>query len=109
MAAAFSVNGWQMLPDVGSYGTNYELRAVVALHGLGANLPEDAVYPSTDVDADGQALSGDHRYLLRFRPGALPPVKAFWSRPKERPRDWKNGISEPGGKLADPLKAMCSR
>ena len=74
-----TVNGWQILPDVGTYGTNYELRAVVALNGLGANLPEDAVYPSTDVDAAGQALSGEHRYLLRFRPGALPPVKAFWS------------------------------
>jgi len=74
-----TVNGWQMLPDVGRYGTNYELRAVVALQGLGANLPEDAVYPATDVDSAGQSLTGAHRYLLRFRPGSLPPVKAFWS------------------------------
>jgi len=74
-----SANGWQILSDVGRYGTNYELRAVVARRGLGANLPEDAVYPGAEVDAAGHPLSGDNRYLLRFRPGALPPVKAFWS------------------------------
>ena len=65
--------------DLGRYGTNYELRAGVALMGLGANLAEDAVYPGTDVDATGQPLSGDNRYRLRFPPGELPPVKAFWS------------------------------
>ena len=37
------------------------------------------------------------------------PVNAFWSRPKARPRDWKKGTTEPGGKLAEPLNAMCSR
>jgi hypothetical protein len=72
-------NGWQILRDLGRYGTSYEQRAVVALRALGANLPEDAVYPVADVDAAGQALSGEHRYLLRFRPGTLPPVKGFWS------------------------------
>jgi hypothetical protein len=73
------VNGWQIRLDLGRYGTNYGLRAGVALMGLGANLAEDAVYPGTDVDATGQLLSGENRYLLRFPPGELPPVKAFWS------------------------------
>jgi len=73
------VNGWRIQLDLGRYGTNYELRAGVALLGLGANLAEDAVYPGTDVDATGQPLSGENRYLLRFQPGELPPVKAFWS------------------------------
>ena len=73
------VNGWRIQLDLGRYGTNYELRAGVALMGLGANLAEDAVYPGTDVDAAGQPLTGEHRYLLRFPPGELPPVKAFWS------------------------------
>ena len=73
------VNGWRIQLDLGRYGTNYELRAGVALTGLGANLAEDAVYPGTDVDATGQPLSGDNRYRLRFPPGELPPVKAFWS------------------------------
>jgi hypothetical protein len=79
--AAFGkpVNGWRIPLDVGRYGTSYEQRALVAFMGLGANLPEDAVYPGTDVDAAGQPLSGEHRYLLRFPPGGLPPVKAFWS------------------------------
>jgi hypothetical protein len=73
------VNGWRVRLDLGRYGTGYEQRAVIALTGLGANVAEDAVYPTTDVDAAGQPLSGEHRYRLRFAPGALPPVKAFWS------------------------------
>jgi hypothetical protein len=74
-----TVNGWQIQTDLGRYGTNYELRAVVARTGLGANLPDDAVYPATAVDAAGQPLMGQHRYVLRFPPGGLPPVQAFWS------------------------------
>ena len=53
--------------------------ATVALSAQAPNLADDAVYPHTNVDAAGQPLSGQHRYLLRFRPGMLPPVKAFWS------------------------------
>jgi hypothetical protein len=78
-AIGHAANGWRIPLDLGHYGTNYEARAVVAMVGLGPNLAEDAVYPSTSVDAAGQLLSGQHRYQLRFPPGALPPVKAFWS------------------------------
>lgn len=74
------VQGWQTPPDLlGRYGTSYNIRAVVALIGLGANLPEDAIYPSARVDAEGQALDGAHRYRIRFAPGQLPPARAFWS------------------------------
>jgi hypothetical protein len=74
------VAGWRIPPMVlGRYGTDYGARAVIALVGLGANLPQDAVYPSAYVDVDGQALSGAKRYVLRFEPGAEPPVDAFWS------------------------------
>lgn len=73
------VNGWRVRLDLGRYGTSYEQRATIALMGLGANLPEDAVYPATDTDAAGQPLSGENRYRIRFAPGELPPVKAFWS------------------------------
>jgi len=73
------VNGWRARLDLGRYGTSYEQRAIVALMGLGANLPEDAVSPATDVDAAGQPLSGENRYRIQFAPGELPPVKAFWS------------------------------
>ena len=47
--------------------------------GLGSNLPEDAVYPITRVDAEGKALTGANRYVIRFPKGQLPPVGAFWS------------------------------
>jgi hypothetical protein len=73
------VNGWRIALDLGRYGTNYEQRAIVALAALGANLPDDAIHPTADVDAAGLPLGGQHRYLLRFSPGMLPPVKAFWS------------------------------
>ena len=74
------VAGWRIPPmDLGRYGIQYGARAVVALVGLGANLPEDAVYPSAYVDDEGKPLSGANRYVLRFEPGAEPPVDAFWS------------------------------
>jgi hypothetical protein len=73
------VNGWRVELGLGRYGTDYPLRALVALIGLGANLPEDAVYPMANVDADGKRLSGANRYVIRFAPDALPPANAFWS------------------------------
>jgi len=74
------VRGWSAPPAmVGSYGTHYNIRAMVAMVGLGANLPADAIYPNTSVDADGKALNGSHRYRLHFKAGELPPVNAFWS------------------------------
>jgi hypothetical protein len=74
------VRGWATPPAMlGDYGTFYNTRAVVAMVGLGANLPADATYPNTSVDAAGQPLSGSHRYRLHFTPAELPPVKAFWS------------------------------
>ena len=74
-----SSNGWQVLVNAGRYGTDYLWRATVALIGLGANLPEDAVYPVLRTDGDGRQLSGANRYELRFAKGQLPPVRAFWS------------------------------
>ncbi len=78
--AGAPVNGWR-IPSMklGDYGTDYGTRAVVALIGLGANLPLDAVYPSAFVDADSQPLTGANRYVLRFEKGQEPPVRGFWS------------------------------
>lgn len=74
------VPGWSTPPAMlGNYGAFYNTRAVVAMVGLGANLPADATYPNTRVDAAGQALDGRHRYRLHFNAGELPPVNAFWS------------------------------
>jgi hypothetical protein len=64
---------------MGVYGNNYFRRAVVALIGLGANPPEDAVYPLLASDADGNAVSGDNDYVVHFDADKLPPVDAFWS------------------------------
>jgi hypothetical protein len=74
------VNGWRVPPMIlANFGAEYGLRAVVALVGLGANLPADAVYPSAYVDNEGKALSGANKYVLRFPKGEAPPVNAFWS------------------------------
>jgi len=71
---------WSYPPlNLGRYGTDYNTRAAVAMVGLGANLPEDAMYPNTALDHQGKALNGKHRYRLHFAANALPPVKAFWS------------------------------
>ena len=57
------VNGWNILPmTLGNYGTEYGVRAVIALLGLGANLPQDAVYPTAFVDSDGKTLTGKNRW-----------------------------------------------
>lgn len=74
------VNGWQLNTDtMGVYGTYYIKRAGVALIGLGANLPEDAVYPINLSDSDGKPLDGANAYVLHFTREELPPVDAFWS------------------------------
>lgn len=72
-------NGWVIPLDIGRYGDRYTLRALVALIGFGANAAEDAVYPMTQVDGEGHALDGTHRYRLHFARDALPPAGAFWS------------------------------
>jgi hypothetical protein len=68
------VNGWQMNTDtMGVYGNFYLKRAIVAMAGLGANPPEDAVYPLNVADADGRPLTGDQDYRLHFDQDELPP------------------------------------
>jgi hypothetical protein len=74
------VNGWSMNTDtMGVYGNYYLKRAIVAQLGLGANLPEDAIYPQNLFDESGKALDGANNYTIHFEKGATPPVGAFWS------------------------------
>jgi hypothetical protein len=74
------VNGWSMNTDtMGVYGNFYLKRAIVTDLGLGANLPEDAIYPLNLGDAAGRPLDGARDYVLHFEKDALPPVSAFWS------------------------------
>ena len=54
-------------------------RMASAVLGIYGNSKEEAIYPAYFVDAAGQPLTGSDRYTLRFAPGELPPVNAFWS------------------------------
>ncbi|HXY54695.1 MAG TPA: DUF1254 domain-containing protein [Nitrospirota bacterium] len=74
------VNGWSMNTDtMGVYGNYYLKRAIVAQFGLGANLPEDAIYPVNLADETGKPLDGTNKYTIHFDKASLPPVNAFWS------------------------------
>src|SRR5580704_12652989 len=74
------VNGWSMNTDtMAVYGNYYLKRAIVTQLGLGANLPEDAIYPLNLGDAAGRPLNGATKYTTTFATDAAPPVQAFWS------------------------------
>ena len=50
--------------------------------GLGANRPQDAVYPTSTKSASGvihRAYNGSEKYIIRFEKGQLPPANGFWS------------------------------
>jgi hypothetical protein len=58
---------------------NYLYRMAAAVLGIFGNSKQEAMYPAYPVDSNGQQLNGANRYALRFAPGELPPVNAFWS------------------------------
>ena len=58
---------------------NYLYRMAAAVLGIYGNSKEEAVYPLYGVDQASETLSGVNKYALRFPPGQLPPVNAFWS------------------------------
>ncbi|MDX1963162.1 MAG: DUF1254 domain-containing protein [Pirellulales bacterium] len=72
-------NGWTFTTRTGLYGTDYLQRAFITAIGLGANRPQDAVYPTSVETANGKKYSGANKYVLRFAKGQAPPVNAFWS------------------------------
>jgi len=73
------VDGWSYSdPAIGVFGTDYDLRAAVALRGLLALPPVEAVYTIPVADSTGAPLDGRHRYRLHLPAGA-PPVRSFWS------------------------------
>jgi hypothetical protein len=78
-AAGEDTNGWVFTTKTGVYGTEYLQRALITAIGLGANRPQDAVYPTSEVDAAGKAYSGVNKYVMHFPRGQLPPVSGFWS------------------------------
>ena len=72
-------NGWLFTTRTGVYGTDYLQRALITAIGLGANRPQDAVYPMSQRSSLLEPYEGGRNYMLRFEKGELPPVKGFWS------------------------------
>ena len=72
-------NGWMFFTKVGTYGTSYRQRAMITWYGLGANRPQDAVYPTSEGPDILKKYTGANRYVMRFAKGELPPVNGFWS------------------------------
>ena len=73
------VNGWSYTVKAGVYGTDYLQGALVTAIGLGANRPQDAIYPTSLKPNLVEDYDGKHNYVIRFPKGKLPPVKGFWS------------------------------
>jgi len=72
-------NGWSFSTKAGIYGTNYIQRATVTWYGLGANRPEDAIYPVSEGPEIVSKYNGANKYVLHFDKGKMPPVDGFWS------------------------------
>jgi hypothetical protein len=61
-------------------GNDYLARMSSAVLGIYGNSMQEANYPAYFTDSDGKPLDGaSSRYTVRFEPGKLPPVNAFWS------------------------------
>jgi hypothetical protein len=73
------INGWGFTTKTGLYGTDYLMRGLVTAIGLGANRPQDAVYPTSLKAADGSAYDGANKYVMHFAKHELPPAEGFWS------------------------------
>ena len=72
-------NGWMFFRKVGVYGTSYRQRAMITWYGLGANRPEDAVYPISEGPDLLKKYNGANRYMVHFNKGEMPPTNGFWS------------------------------
>ena len=77
------INGWRIgsaMGDRAYYNGNWMLRAVAAKAGIFGNNADEATYPMTRVDSNGETIdTSKHNYTLTFPAGQLPPVNAFWS------------------------------
>jgi hypothetical protein len=71
--------GWLLTTHTGLYGTDYRQRALVTAIGLGANRPQDAIYPVSQGPDVLQKYDGAKPYVMHFDKGKLPPVNGFWS------------------------------
>jgi len=75
-----TMTGWLQMPLIGNtFAQDYEFRALVALKYIGMLESREATYSLALNDSQGRPLTGSHRYRMRFKPGTLPRVYAFWS------------------------------
>jgi hypothetical protein len=72
-------NGWVFTTKTGLYGVNYIQRALITAIGLGANRPQDAVYPTSEGPNVAESYNGKNKYVMHFDKGQLPPAEGFWS------------------------------
>jgi len=72
-------HGWLFTTKTGLYGTAYRQRALVTTIGLGANRPQDAVYPTSEGPDAIKKYSGERKYTMHFDKGGVPPTNGFWS------------------------------
>ncbi|TDZ43616.1 DUF1254 domain-containing protein [Mycobacteroides franklinii] len=77
--AGKDINGWVFTTKTGRYGTDYLQRATITAVGLGANLPQDAVYPTSEIDSTSKPYDGANKYVVHFDKGQFPPAEGFWS------------------------------
>jgi hypothetical protein len=73
------IHGWNFTTKTGIYGTDYLMRALISAIGLGANRPQDAVYPTSLKDADDKDYEGSNKYVIHFEKDQTPPAEGFWS------------------------------
>ncbi len=78
-SAGTEVNGWTFSTKTGLYGTEHLQRALITAIGLGANRPQDAIYPTSELGPDGKPYDGANKYVMHFAKGQVPPVRGFWS------------------------------
>jgi len=67
------------IEEMGTWGTNYSRRAYYAVWGIGANIPQDAAYGTSQLDMNLEQLVGVNTYKLSFPAGKTPQVGGFWS------------------------------
>jgi hypothetical protein len=77
--AAEIVNGWRYTMAGGRAGHDHALRPALASNLLGANVPEQMLYPNCRIDNGDERLTGANRYVMSFEQGQGAPVSLFWS------------------------------
>lgn len=74
-ASAAKHNGY-FLGGFGAYGTDYQLRAVVAVMGLGAFTSNQAIFAISLTDSTAKTLAGSSSYVVHL---VQPPPSKGWT------------------------------